>query len=297
MRAKFKDDIVFNLIVMTLLTLFLLSVAYPLYFVVIASFSDPSLTASGQVVLFPRGFTLEAYKRVLEYDAIWTGYRNTIIYTTGNVALALFWTLTAGYGLSRKNFPGKGLVMAYMTFTMFFSGGLIPTYLLMRSIGLEGKPIIVVLMGSLSVYRIIIARTFMQSTIPDELFEAATIDGSDHFRFFWTIVIPLSPALIAVTVLFAAVGQWNSWFTAMIYLRNQNHMPLQMVLRNIIVSAQAFLREMEMDAMGDDFANVALIAESMKYALIIVSTLPVMCFYPFIQKYFVKGIMIGSIKG
>jgi putative aldouronate transport system permease protein len=187
--------------------------------------------------------------------------------------------------------------MAYMTFTMLFSGGLIPTYLTMRNIGLDGKPLIIILMGCVSVYNIIIARTFLQSNIPDELFEAATIDGCDHFRFFWIIVLPLSPALIAVMVLFAAVGQWNSWFNAMIYLRSQNQMPLQLILRNILVSVETFLREMQMDGLGDDGAQLIFLAEGMKYAVIIVSTLPVMCLYPFIQKYFIKGVMIGSIKG
>ena len=298
MRAKFKDDLIFNLIVMILLTIFLLSVAYPLYFIIIASFSDPSLVGSGQVVLYPRGFTLEAYKKVLEYKAIWIGYRNTTIYTVFFTFLSLFMTMTAGYGLSRKNIPGKGIIMGYMTFTMFFNGGLIPTYLLMRSIRLEGNPIIIILMGSVSVYNIIITRTFLQSNIPDELFEAATMDGCNHFRFFGTIVLPLSPAIIAVMVLFAAVSQWNSWFNAMIYLRNQNQMPLQLILRNIIVSSQAFLREMQMDTISnDDIARTTLLAESMKYAVIIVATLPVMIMYPFIQNYFIKGVMIGSIKG
>ena len=295
---KFKrEDIVFNFVVTTILAILFLSVAYPLYFIIIASFSDPTLVGSGQVVLFPRRITLAAYKKVMEYGAIWTGYRNTIIYTVFFTLLSLFMTMTAGYALSRKNYPGKGIVMAYMTFTMFFNGGLIPTYLLMRSIRLEGNPLIIILMGSVSVYNIIIARTFLQANIPDELFEAATIDGCDHFRFFRIMVIPLSPALIAVMVLFAAVSQWNSWFNAMIYLRSQSQMPLQLILRNIIVSAEAFLREMQMDTMGDDVAQMAMLAEGMKYAVIIVSTLPVMCLYPLVQKYFIKGVMIGSIKG
>jgi putative aldouronate transport system permease protein len=295
---KFKrEDFGFNLAVTIILALFFLSVAYPLYFIVIASFSDPALVGSGQVLLFPRRISLAAYKKVMEYGAIWTGYRNTVIYTVLFTVLSLFMTMTAGYGLSRKNVPGKGIVMGYMTFTMFFNGGLIPTYLLMRNIHLDGNPLIIVLMGSVSVYNIIIARTFLQSNIPDELFEAATIDGCDHFRFFRNMVLPLSPALIAVMALFAAVGQWNSWFNAMIYLRQQNQMPLQLILRNIIVSAEAFLREMQMDSIGDDMVRMVTLAEGMKYAVIIVSTLPVMCFYPFIQKYFIRGVMIGSIKG
>jgi putative aldouronate transport system permease protein len=292
-----RDDAGFNLAVTIILSVLFLSVAYPLYFIVIASFSDPAMVSSGQVLLFPKRISLEAYKKVLEYKAIWTGYRNTIIYTVFFTLLSLSMTMTAGYGLSRKNVPGKGIIMAYMTFTMFFNGGLIPTYLLMRSMRLEGNPVVIILMGSVNVYNIIIARTFLPANIPDELFEAATIDGCNHFRFFRTMVLPLSPALIAVMILFAAVSQWNSWFNAMIYLREQNQMPLQLILRNIIVSAEAFLREMQMDTIGDDLARRAFLAEGMKYAVIIVSTLPVMCLYPLIQKYFIKGVMIGSIKG
>jgi putative aldouronate transport system permease protein len=297
-KMSFKqEDFGFNLAVTIILTVLFLSVAYPLYFIIIASFSDPVLVGSGQVLLFPKRITLAAYRKVMDYGSIWTGYRNTIFYTVSFTVLSLFMTMTAGYALSRKNVPGKGIIMGYMTFTMFFNGGLIPTYLLMRNIHLDGNPLIIILMGCVNVYNIIIARTFMQSNIPDELFEAATIDGCDHFRFFRTMVIPLSPALIAVMVLFAAVGMWNSWFNAMIYLRKQAQMPLQLVLRDIIVSAEAFLREMQMDSMGDNVAQMALLAESMKYAVIIVSTFPVMCLYPFIQKYFIRGVMIGSIKG
>jgi putative aldouronate transport system permease protein len=292
-----REDFWFNLAVTAVLFLLFASVAYPLYFVIIASLSDPVLVSSGRVILFPRGLTLEAYRKVLEYQAIWTGYRNTLIYTFFFTALSLFMTLAGGYGLSRKNVPGKGLIMGCMTFTMFFNGGLIPTYLLVRSIHLQGNPLIIIIMGSVSVYNIIIARTFLQSTIPDELFDAALIDGCDHFRFFGKIVLPLSPALIAVMILFAAVGQWNSWFNAMIYLTKQSQMPLQLVLRNIIVSAETFMREVSMDALGDDAARAAMLAESMKYAVIIVSSLPVMCLYPFIQRYFIRGVMIGSIKG
>jgi putative aldouronate transport system permease protein len=187
--------------------------------------------------------------------------------------------------------------MAFMTFTMFFSGGLIPTYLFMQQLGLIGNPLLIVVMGTVSVYNTIIARTFMSSSIPDELYEAAAIDGCSHVRFFVRMVIPLSPALISVLVLFAAVAQWNSWFNAMIYLKEQAHMPLSLVLRDLIVSQQGFMREMSMDSGGDDFTRQAMLAESMKYAVIIVSTLPILCLYPFVQKYFVKGVMVGSIKG
>lgn len=295
-QSKFDRN--FDFVVLALLLLLLLAVIYPLYFVIIASISDPSQVSVGRVILVPKGFTLDGYRKVIEYEKIWTGYRNTILYVLGYTALSVTLTMLAGYALSRKKMIGRKVIMFFMIFTMFFSGGLIPTYLLVDKIGLIGNPLIIILMGSVSVYNIIVARTFMQSSIPDELYDAATIDGCNHTKFFFYVVIRLSPALLAVLTLFAAVGQWNSWFNAMIYLRNQNLMPLQMVLREIIISQSTFMSVTDTGAMmGEDVAQQALLVESMKYAVIIVSTLPIMCLYPFVQKYFVKGIMIGSIKG
>ncbi|MDR1060364.1 MAG: carbohydrate ABC transporter permease [Clostridiales bacterium] len=291
------SDRVFDAAVFAVLLLLLLLVAYPLYFTVIASVSAPSDVAFGRVVLFPKNIGFEGYQKVVEYGPIWTGYRNTILYTVAYTLISVIVTMMAGYALSRKSMPFRGFIMAFMTFTMFFSGGQIPTYLFMQQLGLIGNPLLIVVMGTVSVYNTIIARTFMSSSIPDELYEAATIDGCNHARFFVRMVVPLSPALISVLVLFAAVAQWNSWFNAMIYLKEQAHMPLSLVLRDLIVSQQGFMREMSMDSGGDDFTRQAMLAESMKYAVIIVSTLPILCLYPFVQKYFVKGVMVGSIKG
>lgn len=288
----------FDYIVAVLLVLLLLSVLYPLYFVVIASISDPSLVATGQISVIPKGVTLAGYQKVIEYEKIWTGYRNTLFYVLAYTILSVSITMASGYALSRSKLPGRRGIMLFMTFTMFFGGGLVPTYLFVNSLGLVGNPITIVLMGAVSVYNIIIARTFMTQTIPDELFEAASMDGCTHFRFFFYIVLPLSPALLAVLTLFAAVGQWNSWFNAMIYLRDPKQMPLQIVLREIIISESSLAQNTEAGSMmGEDAVRQALLVESMKYAVIIVSTLPIMCLYPFVQKYFVKGIMIGSIKG
>ena len=226
------------------------------------------------------------------------GYRNTIFYVILYTLLSVSITMAAGYVVSRKNLVGRSAIMLFMTFTMFFGGGMVPTYLLVNGMGLVGNPAVIVIMGCVNVYNIIIARTFMSQSIPDELFEAASIDGCSHFQFFFHIVLRLSPALLSVLTLFAAVGQWNSWFNAMIYLRDPNHMPLQIVLREIIISESNLAQNTDAGAMmGEDTARQALLVESMKYAVIIVSTLPIMCLYPFMQKYFVKGIMIGSIKG
>lgn len=289
-------DFWFDIFLYIILGLILFLVAYPLYFILIASVSDPIEVTSGRVTFYPVRFNFDSYKKVLEYRQLWIGYRNTLIYTTCYTLLSVTVTLMAGYALSRKELIGRNIIMAYMVFTMFFSGGLIPTYLLVRSLGLLGKPIIIIILGSVNVYNIIIARTFIQSTIPNELFEAASMDGCGHTRFFFSVVLPLSPALIAVLTLFAAVAQWNSWFNALIYLNRQELMPLQMVLRDIIVSQATFLREMAMDVIGEDFAREALLAETMKYAVIVVASLPILALYPFLQKYFVKGIMIGSLK-
>ncbi|WP_168119992.1 carbohydrate ABC transporter permease [Paenibacillus sp. HB172176] len=290
-------DRVYDVINTILLMALLLIVAYPLYFVVIASISDPKLVATGRVLLWPQQFSFKGYLEVVKYGPIWTGYRNTLIYTTAFTVISVMVSLMAGYALARKPFPGKTAITAFMLLTMFFNGGLIPTYLLMREIGLYGNPLIIVLLGAVNVTNIIISRTFIKSSIPEELYEAAQIDGCTHVSFFFRIVLPVSQALIAVLVLFAAVSQWNSWFNAMIYLNDEAHMPLQMVLRDLIVSQSALSTASNTDSMGGDAAAQIYLVESMRYAVIIVSTLPIMCFYPFVQKYFVKGVMIGSVKG
>jgi len=292
-----RQDKLYDLFNYTILTVLLLIVAYPLYFVVIASFSDPKLVATGRVLLWPQSIDLKGYLEVLNYSPIWLGYRNTLIYTTLFTALSVMTSLLAGYALSRKPFPGKVLITAFLLFTMFFNGGLIPTYLLMKEVGLYGNPLIIVLLGAVNITNIIISRTFIKSTIPEELFEAASIDGCSHISFFFRIALPVSKALIAVLVLFAAVSQWNSWFSAMIYLRDQSLMPLQMVLRDLIVNQSAMSMATDSSNMGGDAAAQIYLVESMRYAVIIVSTLPIMCVYPFVQKYFVKGVMIGSVKG
>lgn len=294
---KTRSDVIFDVIVYTILGLLLLIVIYPLYFVVIASISDPILVTTGRVLLYPKGVNIDGYKKVIEYSPLWVGYRNTLFYVISKTALSTFLTLMAGYALSRKYMIGRGVIMGFMTFTMFFSGGLVPTYLLVGNLGLIGNPAVIVILGCVSVYNVIVTRTFMSSTIPDELWEAASIDGSTIRYFFFKCVLPLSPAIIAVLVLWNAVGEWNSWFNAMIYLRDENHMPLQMVLKTLLASTAKVMESTDMIATNDEFASQALLAETMKYALIIVSTLPIMCAYPFLQKYFVKGVMIGSIKG
>lgn len=297
MKRDTRSDKIFYTISDLLLLLFLLMAAYPLYFVVIASVSSPNLVATGKVILFPKGITIAGYKKIIEYSPLWRGYGNTILYVVLQTILSVTVTTMAGYALSNKKLPGRRGITIYMTITMFFSGGLIPTYLWMDAIGLVGTPLTVILMGSVGAYNIFVARSFIQNTIPDALFEAASIDGCSQAKFFIAMVVPLSPALLAVLTLFVAVGQWNSWFNAMVYLRDNRQMPLQMVLRELIISQTALAQAGDAAVQGEDAVQQALLSESMKYAIIIVSTLPIMCLYPYVQKYFVKGIMVGSVKG
>jgi putative aldouronate transport system permease protein len=271
----------------------LLIMAYPLYFVIIASFSDPSAVNGGKVWLWPVDINLEGYKRVLEDARVYRGYRNTILYTLLGTGFSLLFTLPAAYALSRKDLPGRNILMLYFVFTMFFSGGLIPTYLTVNNFKLIDTIWVLVIPFSVSAFNLIIARTFFASTIPQELLEAALMDGCSNTRFFVSVVIPLSKAIIAVIGLYCAVGQWNQFFTSLVYTRDRNLMPLQMVLREILLMNSIN----ETSSSGTDMYLRARIADMMKYSLIIIATAPVMCFYPFIQKYFAKGVMIGAVKG
>ncbi|MBN3524489.1 carbohydrate ABC transporter permease [Paenibacillus apiarius] len=275
-------------------------VAYPLLYIISASISDPKLVNSGEMWLLPKGITFDGYLRVFENAKIWSGYKNTIIYTVVGTAVNLFVTLPAAYALSRKDFIGRGFFMAMFMFTMFFGGGLVPGYLLIKNLGLINSMWALILPGAASVWNIIVARTFFQSTIPKELQEAAHIDGCTNMRLFIKIVLPLSAPIIAVMALFYGVGHWNSYFGALIYLNEEAKYPLQMILRQILV-----LQEMSAETTGAAvnasvaaaLNNKADVASLVKYAVIIVSTLPVIAVYPFLQRYFVQGVMIGSVKG
>ena len=294
-RVKQKmGDRLFDVFNYALLTLFLLAAAYPLYFMLIASFSDPSLVLSGQVTIWPRGLNLNAYNRVFKYDLVGSGYLNSIYYTVVGTVINLSLTLSAGFVISRRDLLGRGVIMLFFTITMFFGGGLIPTYLLVRDLGMINTPWALWLPHAVSVWNLIIVRTFFQTNIPDELQDAARIDGCSNTRFFISVVLPVSQAIIAVMVLFYAVGHWNSYFDAMIYISEDKRYPLQLVMRNLLTLNAA---DVAMTKDPDELLKAQRLVEMLKYALIIVATLPVMVIYPFIQKYFVKGIMIGSIKG
>jgi len=287
-------DRIFSIVNYTILFLFLLAVAYPLIYVVSASLSDPRAVISGKMWLWPVDVTLEGYKAVFRNPKIVTGFRNSLFYTVSGTFVSVVLTLLAAYPLSRRDLKGRGIVMGLFLFTMLFNGGLIPTYLTVRALGLINTPLAMILPAALSVYQVIITRTFFQYTIPDELLEAAHLDGCSDFRFVRDIVIPLSGPIIAVNALLYAVGQWNSFFNALIYLTNQSLFPLQLILREILIQNQ-----MDVSQFGDIAKQMQRqnLQDLLKYSLIVVASLPVLIIYPFVQKHFVRGVMIGSLKG
>ena len=283
-------------VIVTIITLFLmLIVLYPLIFVISSPVSEPTMVAAGKVVLLPKGFTLEGYARVFQDSNILTGYANSLFYTVFGTMINLLVTVPAGYVLTKRDMPGTGIVMKLFLFTMYFSGGLIPAFLLINSLHLYNTRLVLLILGAFSMYNCIICRSFF-SSLPKELEEAAQIDGCSYLRIFVQIVLPLSKALLGVMVLYFAVGHWNSYFNAMIYTYDESIQPLQLFLREILV-----LQEKSADMMssgGDELAaQQQKIAALIKYAVIVVSSVPLMIVYPFLQKYFEKGVMIGSVKG
>ncbi len=291
-------DRVFFTVNYIILILALIIVAYPLLNMLASSFSDPRAVTSGRVYLWPVDFSLMGYTTIFKDKSVWTGYANTIYYTIVGTFLSTLLTLLAAYPLSRRDFKPGNVCMMLFTFTMFFGGGLIPGYLLVNQLGLINTRWSMILPGALSVYNIILARTFIRSNIPVELMEATQIDGCSDFRFFISFVLPLSKAIIAVVALFYGVGVWNSYFNALIYLNDKALYPLQMVLREILVQNKidaSVLAQGTVDV--KDIAVKQSLYALLKYSLIVVASVPVLCVYPFIQKYFVKGVMIGSIKG
>ena len=298
MRRKMKmksglSDRIYNICVMIIALSALLLVLYPMYFIVIASFSSSTLVNQGQVILLPKGINFYGYQKILERFEIWRGYRNTIFYTVGGTLLNLAVTLPAAYVLAQSRFRARPFIMTLFVITMYFGGGMVPTYMLVKSLHLINSPFTMVIMGAVSVYNVIITRTFFENSIPAELQEAAELDGCSHFKYFTSIVLPLSKAVISVITLYYAVGHWNDFFTALLYLNKDEYQPLQTILRNILISNQA----MAGTTGAGEGAFAQEYADQIKFAVIIVSTVPVLCIYPFIQKYFEKGVMIGAVKG
>lgn len=292
LTRKARGDRLFSILNGCLLGLITLIVLYPLYFVLIASISDPDAVLAGKVILYPVQITLDGFRKIIERQDIWRGYLNTIIYTLLTVVLALVVTIPAGWALSRKSLPGKKGWMIYFIIPMFFSGGLIPLYNVMSSLKLINTVWSIVLPSILSVWNLFMCKTFFESSIPEGLIEAATIDGAGAFRTFISVVIPLSKAVIAVMALYYAVGQWNSYFNAMIFLQDADKYPLQLVLKEILIASESTV-----GGSGETILEQYRLANQLKYVSVIVSSLPVLVIYPFVQKYFAQGVMIGSLKG
>lgn len=287
-------DHVFQATNLTILILLMIVTVYPVIYVIAASLSQPLAILQGKVWLYPIGFNTNAYERVMHNNDIMTGYRNALIYTVLGTLINLVMTTLGAYPLSRKQLKGRNIITLFITFTMFFSGGLVPTFIIFQKLGLYDNLWVMILPGAISVYNLIIMRTYFQTSIPEELYEAAHIDGASNTASLIRIVIPLSMPIYAVLTMYYAIGHWNAYFTAMIYLRDRNRFPLQLIMREILIKSEMF----EMTGEGSEtMVDQMLLAEGLKYAVIVASSLPALLFYPFLQKYFVKGVMVGAIKG
>lgn len=289
-----RADRILYFLVGVMMVFLLVAVLYPLIYVVSCSFSSGTAVSYGRVVFWPVDFSLKGYQIVFNYRQVWVGYKNSILYTLAGTMINLCLTTMAAYPLSRREFQGRRFYTLIFMVTMFFSGGMIPTYILMTNLHLTNTPWAVLLSGGISVYNLMIMRTFFQTSIPEDLQDAARIDGITDIGYLFRIVIPLSKAIFAVITLYYAVGHWNSYFNAMLYLRDRTLYPLQLVLRDILNASQVDLSQITDAELLAEMKNVA---DQMKYSLIVISSLPILVAYPFVQRFFEKGVMIGSIKG
>lgn len=298
---KKKRLSMFDACIYAIMIVVVVVILYPLYFTVIASFSDARSVASGQVTWKPVGFTLDAYKHVFTYKDIWKGYGNSIFYTVVGTIFNLFLTIPAAYGMSKKFLPGRGIIMTVFLITMYFGGGLVPTYLLVKNIGLLNSRMTLVILGGLSIYNMIVTRVYFSSSIPGTLYEAAEIDGASEMRKFVSIALPLAKPIIAVMTLYYGVSRWNNYYNALIYTSDSDLEPLQAVLRRVLILGQNALNEevleanLSVDEMVAQMQRMYL-AYTMKYAVVFVASAPLLIAYPFVQKHFVKGVMIGALK-
>jgi putative aldouronate transport system permease protein len=291
------EDRIFDGITFILLTFVFIIVAYPLYFIIISSMSDPQKVAAGQVLFFPVGINLDGYKEVLKNEGVMRGFFNSVYYTVLGVSINLIVTLPTAYALSRGDFHGRRGISIFYIITMFVSGGLVPTYLVVKQMGFLNTVWALVIPGAISVYNMMVARSFFKTNIPGELLDAARIDGCSDTAFFLRIVIPLSGAIIAILILWYGVGHWNSYFSALLYISNRERQPLQLELRMVLLqNTQAPNMPLTEEFIAERRRLEAL-REMMKYSLIIIASLPVLVLYPFIQRHFVKGVTVGSLKG
>ena len=290
-----NGDRVFGIVNGILLAIVTLLIVYPIYFIIVASVSDPTYVNLGQTLFWPKGLNISGYQKIFEYSEITTGYLNSIFYTVLGTCINLLVCIPTAFSLSRKELVGRGWINAFFVVTMYFSGGLVPGYLLIKNLGMINTVWALVLPGALNVYNMIVCRSFFMSNISDELFEATKIDGGSYTSFFFKVVLPLSKSIIAVMVLYHALVHWNSYLGALYYIRDTDKYPLQLILRNLTAS-------LSVDSIQDAMDSAAIsekmkASQTVRYAVIIVASIPVFLMYPFVQKYFVKGVMVGSVKG
>lgn len=285
-------DRIFLGFIYVILTLLVIIVLYPLIYIISSSISSPAAVTSGRVWLWPVDLSFKGFEELFRRGEVITGYLNSIFYTTAGTLISVTLTIMIAYPLSRRSFFGRNALMMFITFTMIFSGGLIPTYMVVKGLDLIDTCWALLIPNAIWVWQVIIARSFFQTSIPEELLEASEIDGCSDLRFIWSVVLPLSKPIIAVLVLMYAVGQWNAYFDALIYLKSADLFPLQLILRSIIIQNNS---GSNMDAIA--MVEKQQLAELLKYSLIVVATLPVLIIYPFVQRYFVQGMLVGSVKG
>ncbi len=294
MKRVSKGDRTIEMVFYVLLSILMILCLYPIWYVIVASISDGDYVNSGAFILLPKGIHFKGYTYAFQQKQLWIGYGNTIVYTLFGTIFGLALCLPCGYALSRRDLPFKGIIMALFVFTMYFGGGLIPTYIVVYTLHLTNTRWILILFGSVSVYNMIMIRTFCQANIAEDLRESASIDGCGNGRFFFSFVIPLAKPIIAVIALYIAVAHWNNYYNALVYTQDNKLQPLQMYLRKLLfvnIGAEASNSD------AGEVAEVKKLVQVVKYSVIVMSTLPIMCMYPFLQKYFVQGVMIGSIKG
>ena len=288
------QDKTFDAVNVAVMLLLLAVYIWPIWFVIIASFSDPMEVQLGKVLFLPSKLSIQSYIELINRSSIWTGYRNSLIYLVSGTFLDMVFTICAAYPLSRRDFMLRKPVMVFLLITMYFSGGLIPMYMLVKALGLINTIWCILLSGALSVYNILIMRSYFMNSIPSALQEAAVLDGANSYQYLIKVVLPLSKPVLAVIALYNAVGRWNDYYTALVYLHNEDMYPLQLVLREILDSVTAKSTDITNNL---DMTDQVKLAQSLKYSSIIVATIPIMLIYPFVQKYFVKGVMIGAVKG
>lgn len=286
-------DRVFDIVNAIIMTLITIVIVYPLYYVLLASITDPTVVNTGKLLLYPEAPYIDGYKRAFSYAPLWTGYKKTLIYTFVGTIISLICTIPAGYALSRMDLPGRRVIMFLFTFTMFFNGGIVPLYLVVQNLHIYDTIWAVALPVAVSVYNLIVCRSFFDTGIPIEMLEAAKIDGCNDFVFFFRIVIPLSSTIIAVMCLFYATALWNQFFNPLMFLSGQDKMPLQVVLRNLVLSNQVN----SITSNAQEIAMRQRLAEQLKYCTVVLAAAPLLIVYPFLQKYFAKGVMVGAVKG